>query len=203
MLLFEDIVSKDGSLEIWIQCAERQQYYGVAQADVYIRQADSYFWANFLKGFLGIWFQMVIVTSFAVMFSTFLNGSVAMLATVAAIVMGYFANFVRGMLYGEVEGGGPSESLVRIIRQQNVIMELEPGVTTMVLQSFDFVTVLIMSGICALLPDYGGFNNSDFVASGFDINNALIWRDFVVTAAYVAVLTTVGYFFLKTREIAA
>lgn len=203
LLLFEDLVSEDGTLEIWLQCSERQQYYGVAQADVYIRDADASFAANFLKGFLGIWFQMVIVTSFAVMFSTFLNGPVAMLATVGGIVLGYFANFVRGMFYHEVEGGGPSESLVRMIRQQNMIVELEPGVTKVFVKSFDFVTVTLMTGICSLLPDYGGFDNSDFVANGFDIHNSLILRDFVVTVVYVGVLTTVGYFFLKTREIAA
>lgn len=203
MLLFEDLVSEDGKLEIWLQCAERQQYYGVAQADVYIRQADAMFSANFVKGFLGIWFQMIIVTSFAVMFSTFLNGSVAMLATVGAIVLGYFANFVRDMFNQQVEGGGPSESLVRMIRQQNMILEMEPGVTRTFVKSFDFVTTMVMAGICSLLPDYGGFNNADFVANGFDIHNALIMRDFIVTLAYVGVLTTVGYFFLKTREIAA
>ena len=60
-----------------------------------------------------------------------------------------------------------------------------------------------MSGICSLLPDYGGFNNSDFVANGFDIANSIVMRDFFVTMVYVGVLTTVGYFFLKTREIAA
>lgn len=203
MLLFEDLVSEDGKLEIWIQCGERAQYFGVAQGDVYIRAADGYFTANFAKGFLGIWFQMVIVTSFAVMFSTFLNGAVAMLATVAAICLGFFANFVMGLFTGVVEGGGPSESMVRMFTQKNVIIELEPGVTTSVIKGFDFITTLFMAGICTLLPDYGGFNNSDFVANGFDINNGIILRHFVITMAYVAVLTTVGYFFLKTREIAA
>ena len=107
MALFEDLVSDEGRLEIWLQCNEQQQYYGVAQADLYIREADSYFWANFLKGFLGIWFQMVIVTAFAVMFSTFLNGSVAMLATVGAIILGYFANFVRGIMTAMLRVVGP------------------------------------------------------------------------------------------------
>ncbi len=203
MLLFEDLVSDDGKLEIWVRCGERAQYYGVAQGDIYIRSADGFFWANFIKGFLGIWFQMVIVTAFAVMFSTFLNGPVAMLATVAAICLGYFANFVMGLFTGEVEGGGPTESMIRMFTQKNVIVELEPGVTTTVVKGFDFVTTLIMAGICTLLPDYGGFNTSDFVAYGFDINNGLIIRHFVITFAYVCVLTTVGYFFLKTREIAA
>jgi len=203
MLLFEDLVSDEGELEIWIQCGERAQYYGVAQGDVYIRSADGFFWANFLKGFLGIWFQMVIVTAFAVMFSTFLNGPVAMLATVAAICLGYFANFVMGLFTGEVEGGGPSEAMIRMFTQKNLIVDLEPGVTTAVVKGFDFVTTLIMASICTLLPDYGGFNTSDFVAYGFDINNGLVLRHFVITFAYVCVLTTVGYFFLKTREIAA
>ena len=203
MLLFEDLVSDDGKLEIWVQCSERAQYYGVAQGDVYIRSADGYFASNFLKGFLGIWFQMVIVTSFAVMFSTFLNGAVAMLATVAAICLGYFANFVMGIFTGEVEGGGPSESMVRMFTQKNVILDLEPGVTRSVIKGFDFVTTMIMAGICTLLPDYGGFNTSDFVAYGFDIQNSIVLRHFLTTIAYVVVLTTVGYFFLKTREIAA
>ena len=203
MLLFEDLVSEDGKLEIWLKCNERAQYYGVAQGDIYIRAEDGYFWANFLKGFLGIWFQMVIVTAFAVMFSTFLNGPVAMLATVAAICLGYFANFVLGLFTGDVEGGGPTESMIRMFKQMNMIIELEPGVTRSVVKSVDFVTTMIMAGICTLLPDYGGFNTSDFVAYGFDINNTLVLRHFVITFIYVCVLTTIGYFFLKTREIAA
>ena len=203
MLLFEDLVSEDGKLEVWIQCNERAQYFGVAQGDVYVRAAEGTFAGNFFKGFLGIWFQMVIVTSFAVMFSTFLNGAVAMLATVAAIGLGYFADFVMGIYTGEVEGGGPSEAMVRLFTQKNVILDLEPGVTRNVIDVFDLVTTMIMAGICSLLPDYGGFNTADYVASGFDIQNSVVLRHFVTTAVYVGVLTTIGYFFLKTREIAA
>jgi len=108
-----------------------------------------------------------------------------------------------GIFTGEVEGGGPSESMVRMFTQKNVILDLEPGVTRSVIKGFDFVTTMIMAGICTLLPDYGGFNTSDFVAYGFDIQNSIVLRHFLTTIAYVVVLTTVGYFFLKTREIAA
>ena len=202
MLLFEDIV-KDGKFELWIQCGEKAQYFGMAQGDVYIRARDGYFWANFVKGFLGIWFQMIIATAFAVMFSTFLTGAVAMLATVAAIFLGFVASFVMGLFTGDVEGGGPIEAMVRMFGQMNLTIDLKPGVTTAIIQGFDFVTTLIMAGICTLLPDYGGFNTSDFVAYGFDIDNSLVLRHFLVTMLYVGVLTVAGYFFLKTREIAA
>ena len=57
------------------------QYYGMAQADLYIRAADSSFAWNFCKGYLGIWLQMALVISLGVMFSTFLSGPVALLAT--------------------------------------------------------------------------------------------------------------------------
>jgi hypothetical protein len=122
---------------------------------------------------------------------------------VAAICLGYFANFVMGLFTGEVEGGGPSESMVRMFTQKNVILELEPTMTTQAIKGFDFVSTMIMAGICTLLPDYGGFNTSDYVANGFDIQNSIVLRHFLVTLVYVGVLTTVGYFFLKTREIAA
>jgi uncharacterized membrane protein len=200
--LFEDLV-KDGKLEVWVRCGERSQYFGVAQRDVYIRSADGVFWANFVKGYLGIWFQMVIATSFAVMFSTFLTGAVSMLATVAAIFLGFVAQFVMGVWTGEVEGGGPGEAMIRIFTQKNLVLELEPGVTTSAVKGIDFVITMVMAGFCTLLPDYGGFNTSDFVAHGFDIQNSLVLRHLMVTLAYVATLTTIGYFFLRTREIAA
>jgi len=44
------------------------------QADLYIRARDASFAGNFVKGYLGIWLQMVIVLAMGVMFSTFLSG---------------------------------------------------------------------------------------------------------------------------------
>ena len=82
-------------------------------------------------------------------------------------------------------------------------MELETGMTTSLLKGFDFVVTLVMAGICSVLPDYGGFNTSDFVAEGFNISNGLVVRHVLITMAYAATLTTAGYFFLKTREVGA
>ena len=92
-----------------------------------------------------------------------------------------------------------------MIRQQNMIHRNGTGGSREPsCKSFDFVTVMIMTGICSLLPDYGGFNNSDFVANGFDIHNSLDHSRLCGHGGVCrSVLTTVGYFFLKTREIAA
>ena len=78
---------------------------------------------------------MLLVTSFGVMFSTFLSGAVAMMATLAALVLGFFTQFVFDVATGTVEGGGPIESLIRIVNQRNVTTQMEPGLTRDVVQA--------------------------------------------------------------------
>ena len=81
-------------MEVELQCLDDAQYFGVAKADIYLRARDASFTVNFVKGYVGIWVQMLLVTSFGVMFSTFLSGPVAMMATLAALVLGFFTQFI-------------------------------------------------------------------------------------------------------------
>ena len=206
--LFESLVH-DGALEFKIQCEEPGQYYGMAQADLYVRAADNWFFWNFAKTYLTIWLQMVIVTSFGVMFSTFLTGSVAMLATLATCVLGYFSQQIANLASGQQEGGGPVESLIRIIKQDNLVTEMEPGVTTFIVKTFDHVAMLGMDGISKLTPNFrdfaehGGINTARFVASGFDISAGLMGQHILAALAYFLVTTCAAYFFLKSKEVAA
>lgn len=206
--LFESLVT-NGSLEIKIQCEEPGQYYGMAQADLYIRAADKWFGWNFVKAYITMWLQMMVVTSFGVMFSTFLTGSVAMLATIFVMVMGYFSRNIVAVATGEQQGGGPVESLVRIFRQDNLISDLEAGVSTTAIKMIDAVAMTIMRAISVIMPnfrdyaEFGGINTVRFVASGFDISSNLMWQHVVTAFAYVIVVTCAGYFLLKSKEVAA
>ena len=134
--LFNDLVD-DGDGRNEINCLERGQYFGMAMPDLYLRAADASFEINFAKAFFGIWLTMVLVISFAVMFSTFLSGPVAMLATVAILVIGCFTEDIHDLANGITQGGGPFESLVRIVKQQNMTIEMEEGLTKTVVQSVD------------------------------------------------------------------
>ena len=93
--LFRDLVSSDGELEVWLRCVNHSQYFGAGQSDLYIRAADVPFWWNFIKGYLGIWLQMVLVIVYGVMFSTFLSGPIAMLGTAGMLLGGMFSEFLR------------------------------------------------------------------------------------------------------------
>ena len=199
--LFDDLAS-NSELELWLQCVDESQYFGVAQADVYLRARSAPFAMNFVKSYLGIWVQMLLVTSFGVMFSTFLSGPVAMMATLAALVLGFRAQFVYEVAQGIVQGGGPLESFIRIVKQQNVTMQMEPGLATDVVKGTDAVFMFFMQSVTSLLPDFGRFSTVDYVAHGFDIPGDVVGVQFISGLGYMVAVVAIGYLFLRTREVA-
>jgi ABC-type transport system involved in multi-copper enzyme maturation permease subunit len=200
--IFQDLVH-DGKIEVSIRCVEGSQYFGVAQPDVYLRPRDSYFFANFAKGYLSIWLQMVLVTCFGVMFSTFLSGPVAMMATLCAIGLGFFGSFARDILSEVVTGGGPIESLIRLLTQKNTQGDLDvyPAVE-FTIKIVDKIFLGAVEGLTFILPNYSQFDTSLFVASGYNVYAALVGQQLTMALVYAVTASIAAYFFLKTREIA-
>jgi hypothetical protein len=54
-----------------------------------------------------------------------------------------------------------------------------------------------------LFPDFSRFYNSDFVEFGFAVDPDLLLIQTVTALAFSASAALIGYFFLKTRELAA
>jgi hypothetical protein len=201
--LFNDLTD-DGRLEVWIQCSDRGQYFGMAEPDVYVLENDGNFAINFIKGYIGIWLQMLMVTTFGVGFSTFLSGPVGMLATLATIVMGLFRKFIVDLVSGVLEGGGPLEALIRTLTQANLSIDLGIGqYPTAVVQFLDSVFLFCLNLITIALPDYGSFSMTEWVATGFNIDSSLLAMNILRALTYFVFVTLIGYFFLKTREVAA
>jgi hypothetical protein len=130
---------------------------------------------------------------------------------VSFIVLGFFREFFLGVaaggnyaVYGvaKVYGGGPVESLVRIVTQKNVISPLDPGFSTTLIQSVDAVLQQLMLSVAQVLPDFSSFSTVDFAAYGFSVPPERVWQDLTVCLGYVAGLTVIGYFLLRTREVA-
>ena len=200
--IFEHLVTKDGRIEVIIRCEEEGQYFGMAQADTYLRSRDASFTVNFIKGYLGIWLQMVIVIALGVMFSTLLSAPVTLMATSTSIVMGMFANYIYELADGPEYGGGPVESAVRLLTQRNMTSKLSPGMETTLIETADSVYLFVLWVIISLLPDFTKYNDTTFVAAGFNVPAGLVVQHMFSAAAYVLVVGVIGYFFLKTREVA-
>jgi ABC-type transport system involved in multi-copper enzyme maturation permease subunit len=202
MDIFDELVY-DGKIEVSIRCIEHSQYFGAAQADVYLRPSDSYFFANFAKGYLSIWLQMVLVTCFGVMFSTFLSGPVAMMATLCAIGLGFFGGLARDVLSKVIEGGGPIESLIRLLTQKNTQSDLDVyRPIELAIRFTDTAMLGMVEGLTYILPNYAHFDASQFVASGYDVYPDLVGQQLTMAVVYALSASIAAYFFLKTREIA-
>jgi ABC-type transport system involved in multi-copper enzyme maturation permease subunit len=200
---FKDI-APNGSFEAVIRCLDRGQYLGMAAGDFYLRAKEGSFEWNFIKGYISIWLQMFIVVCFGVMFSTFLSGPVAIIATVSVIVLGMFGWFIGELVSGDMPGGGPVESLVRLPLQTGAGVELDLGNETVesIIRGIDKGLLLGVATLKSALPDLYSLDTSDFIAYGVNLFGGLLARHLTIAFGYFMMTAIIAYFFLKTREMA-
>jgi len=207
--LYRDIVD-DGRVEVVLQCLDRAQYFGVAQSDFYLRSGNSSFAFNYLKSCLGIWFSMLLVTALGVMFSTFLAGPVALLATLSVVLVGHFREFINRLFDSQVTGnavimpgGGPIESFYRIVTQTSITLDLEQTPAVAIMKALDTALLAPLRLGSALFPSLSSLGTGDFVAGGFDIPFDLIGAHAMETFGYLLAFFIVGALCLRAREVAS
>jgi hypothetical protein len=207
--LFTDLVA-DGQIEVWLQCLEPGQYYGVAQADFFLRAGEGSFALNYAKSCLGIWFAMLVVTALGVMFSTFLAGPVALLASLAVVLIGQFRTFIARLFESQVTGdativpgGGPIESLYRIATQTSITLELDPTPAVQAMKAIDTILLAPMRLAAGIFPSLADLGTGTFVAEGFEIPFDLLAAHAAETAGFVLAFCIAGALCLKAREVAS
>lgn len=201
--LFEDFAGdKANRIKVILRCEDKNQYIGVATADIYFRGRDDLFWWNFIKGYIGLWAQMMVVISVSVAFSTFLSTPVTILGSLAFFLVGFCSDFIRSLLAPDSEGGGPIESLVRIIGQKNMIDDLETTFFTTVIEKTDNLILFSLNSLTYLAPSFSNLDFSRFLTYGYSVSNDRMAVALLIGLAFCAGSALVGYFTLKTREIA-
>jgi ABC-type amino acid transport system permease subunit len=200
--LLKDLVTEDGRLEVIVHCLDHAQYYGFAQPDCYIRMPDGSPLWNYCKAQISIWIQMVLVLAIGVTCSTLVNAPVTMLFTVSFIVLGFFRQFLLDVAIGKQVGGGPVESMYRMVTQMNQITPLPDNFGTQMIKDVDSILKPAMEYLSYVLPDLRKFSTVDYIASGTYIPMNHIYQDLITCAAYLFGMFVFGYFFLRTREVA-
>lgn len=207
--VFEDLVDENGEMKLVIRCLDRAQYLGVTQSGVYLRPYENSFEWNFTKAYLSIWLQMTMVMAFGVMFSTFLSGPVAIIATAVCVLLGFSAEQIYDTRHyidvGIERGGGPIESTIRLLKQDAMTTKLDVDtLAANVIKAVDAGIVYSLDAIATALPNLPKMvATAEYAASGFDIFGALLLRHAVATFGYCFLAFITSYFFLKSREIAA
>ena len=200
--LFKDFVD-DEHVEIWLHCLDRGQYVGVARTDLYFRAADASVTLNFVKGFYKIWMQMIILISFGVLFSTFLSGPIAMISTIGVLIVGFSKSFVIELGFNRVLGGGPFESLYRLLNQDNMVVDLPLTISTQFIKAADVAAskfLLLVGQAVPPLSKYAVYDNA--LVNGFDIPMHWVLIHSITTLAYAVPLFIVAYLILSNREVA-
>jgi ABC-type transport system involved in multi-copper enzyme maturation permease subunit len=189
-------------LVVRVRCISRTQFVGMARYDLYFLDREGSFFANFFKGAAGIWFWTELLLIVALACSTYLSGVVTWISVIFLFGVGMFRDFVITLAKGQNEGGGPGESLVRLFGRSNAILPLDPGAGSTFAKGSDVVYQWVLSRCFYVIPDVWSCDFSGFVANGFNVSGDTLLAALVYLAGYLLLWMVLGYYLIKSREIA-
>jgi hypothetical protein len=193
-----------GALRLEIRCLSPTQYLGMSESDLYLLAESGNFGFNYMKGLFGVWLQAMVLTAIGVCAGTFLSWPVALLTTIAFFVAGQLAfAFLVDFSRQAILGGGPFESLIRILTHDNQMSELTPTAGVVLAKTLDSLVMPVMSMLVYLVPNFQALDVSNMVADGFMVSWRTIILNTLLALAYVLPFSFAGYLILKNREVAA
>jgi hypothetical protein len=201
--------AKDGAerprprFTVYVKCESGGQLLGMAEPDLYLLEGNKSFTQNFLKAMIGLWCRLCIVVGLAVACSTYLSGVLALLATAVVFLTGYFTDHLNDVAYNRSIGGGPFESMSRLVRAEMPTAQPSDTAGTKLLQGFDQVWGWVIRRVQNVIPDVESFSWTHFVSEGFNINTEYLVLNVLVMVGYLLPWGILAYYLMKSREIAA
>lgn len=201
--LFTDLVNDQNELRIEVACLDQGQYLGMARTDLFVKLQNQPFAKGYAKAILGIWLMLALVVVLGVTASCFLKGPIATLLTFVFLIVGQgFREFLERIVGGNVDGGGPLESIIRIVRQINLTDDLPDQPFYNVIAMIDDFLNQGLWIVKNVVPDFRHFQMAPYVANGFDVPVAqALAPSIAVTLAYLIPCLLVGYYSLSLREL--
>ena len=190
-------------LMVIVKCESATQFLGVAKRDLYFLAGDEPFALNFAKGVFGLWLRLALVISVAVACSTYLSGVIAWLVVGFLYGAGLCQDFIAKEAAGVSAGGGPLESAIRLVNNQNLVTPLQDSAGKSFALSFDAGYQWVLHMLMKILPDVDRFSWTNYVASGFAVPWAEIVINTLVLVGYLLPWAVLAYYLMKSREVAA
>jgi ABC-type transport system involved in multi-copper enzyme maturation permease subunit len=198
------LAGSGGALRIEIRCLSPTQYLGMAESDLYLLPRSGRFEINYMKGLFGVWLQAMVLTAIGVFAGTFLSWPVALLTTIAFFIAGQLAfAFLVDFTRQAVLGGGPFESLIRLLTHDNQMSDLAPTAGVVLAKWLDSLVMPLMSLLVYVVPNFSALDVSNLVADGFAVSWTDLGLNTLLALAYALPFSIAGYFILKKREVAA
>lgn len=189
-------------LRVRVNCVSRTQFLGMAKYDLYLLDVERPFVLNFYKGVIGIWFWLCMVIGVAVAISTYCSGPITILCVGFLAGSGLLLDPVQKIAAGVNEGGGPGESLVRLLGRQTLNAPLEETTTTKVVSGGDVAFRLGLKPVLYVIPDPSLYDFKELVGSGFDVPMWQLGLMFVYLLGYLLPWAVLAFYIIRVREIA-
>jgi hypothetical protein len=100
-------------------------------------------------------------------------------------------------------GGGPFESLIRMLSHENQMSDLAPTATVVTAKTLDSLVTPVMARLVYLVPNFSALDVSNTVSEGFHVSWFGMFSNLLLALAYALPFSIAGYFILKNREVAA
>src|SRR4029077_5758650 len=173
------------------------QYLGMAESDLFLLPRSGRFDVNYMKGLFGIWLQAMVLTAIGVCAGTFLSWPVALLTTLAFFIAGQLAfAFLVDFTRQAVLGGGPFESLIRLIAHDNQMTDLAPTAGVVLAKTLDSLVMPLMSMLVYIVPNFNAMDVSNMVADGFAVSWGLLGVNTLLALAYALPFSIVAFYIL-------
>lgn len=190
-------------VSVYVKCESPGQLLGMAQPDLYILEGIQPFTVNYVKGMFGLWCRGCIVIGLAVACSTYLSGVLSLLVTMLIFLVGYATDHLNDLAMNRNVGGGPFESMSRLVRAEQPTAPLSDSAGSKVVQGLDHIWAWVVRRIQNVIPDVESFTWTHFVSEGFNINAEYLFVNLLVTTGYLLPWGILAYYLMKSREVAS
>jgi hypothetical protein len=190
-------------VSVYVKCETGGQLLGMAEPDLYFLEYQQPFAINYIKGMIGLWCWLAILIGLAVACSTYLSGVLSLLVVLVIFGTGFFTDFLHDVAANRTIGGGPFESMSRLMKAEQPTAPSSDSAGGKALSAADKGWSWVVRRVSKMFPDLDSFNWSAFVAEGFNIDSQYLVVNFLMLAGYLLPWGILAYYLMKSREVAA
>ena len=195
---------REPRLRIYVNCTTGGQMLGMAEGDLYLLEGQRGFSQNYFKAAVGLWCRVVIVIGLAVVLSTYLTFVVAFLGAALIFLSGYGIEHITDVSSGQSYAGGPFKALTNLLKAETPTAQADPNSAVTNVTGFsDQFVAWVFRRVVNMIPDVESYSWTNYVSEGFDVPAECLVMNVVVTAAYLLPWFILGYYLMRSREVAA
>lgn len=188
---------------VYVKCLSGGQMLGMAQGDLYLMEGEKSFSENYFKNAFGLFCRALILVGIAVTLSTYLSGVIALLATIFLYISAYFSDHLRDVATGQSTGGGPFESLTRLLSASTPTAQLEQTATKTTIDIGDRFYAWVFRRYENIVPNIDAFTWTNYLKEGFNINAEYLAVNAIILFGYLLPWALLSYYLIRNREVAA